>query len=76
MNAYELTKEQIIEWALNYAGHEELEQTAKALYSIYAEDKPKNAPKKNMSKHLPLGYRKHAPPLEQNKRIPYTEIRK
>lgn len=75
MDTSELTKEQIIEWALNYAGYEELEATAKALYSIYAGDKPKNAPKKK-DKRLPLGYRKYAPPLEQNKRIPYTEIRK
>lgn len=76
MDTSELTKEQIIEWALNYAGYEELEVTAKALYSIYAGDRPKKSPKKKKDKRLPLGYRKYAPPLEPNRRVPYTEIRK
>lgn len=31
----ELTKEEILEWALDYAGYEELEETAKALYTVY-----------------------------------------
>ena len=33
MEPYELTKDQIINWAINYAGYEELEEVAKAVYS-------------------------------------------
>lgn len=33
MESYELTKEQVIDWAINYASYEELEETAKAMYS-------------------------------------------
>ena len=78
MDADSLTREMIIAWALNYASSEELETTAKAIYAIYAEANPKRRRlsdvKKN--KHYPLGYRKHEPPIKQNKTIPYTEIRK
>lgn len=31
----ELSKEKILEWALDYASYEELEETAKALYAVY-----------------------------------------
>ena len=31
----ELSKEEILEWALDYASYEELEETAKALYAVY-----------------------------------------
>lgn len=34
---YDLTEDQIIDWAINYAGFEELESVAKALYGIYAQ---------------------------------------
>lgn len=33
MEAYDLTKEKIVEWAIEYASYEELEEVAKALYS-------------------------------------------
>ena len=35
METYELEPDKIINWAIEYASYEDLEQTAKALYSLY-----------------------------------------
>jgi len=37
----DITKEDIVDWALNYADYGELEETSKALYSIYVQEREK-----------------------------------
>lgn len=88
---YDITTEDIIDWAQNYASDEELEQAAKAIYSIYVLNRKEKAPEKHKankaisrqlhkSKKKPLrypkGYRKYEKPLEQNKIVPIVEYRK
>ena len=92
MSSYEITQEEIIDWASNYASEEELETTAKAIYSIYVQNRKANhpeqhkanrvarkrhtKPKKKKSFRYPKGYRKFEQPLKQNKAVPITEYRK
>lgn len=83
---YNLTAKDVLDWFKDYASFEELEDTAKAVYSIYVQERKQKFPekhkanrlakKKPIKKRYPKGYRKHQPALVQNKTVPYTEIRK
>lgn len=64
MEAYELEPDKIINWAVEFAGYDELEQVAKSVYSIYKSrqrtEKPhayKNA--KAYKRHLKKKGRRH-----------------
>ena len=46
MEAYELTPETIIDWATNHASHEDLERTAKAVYSVFKIEQREKYPDK------------------------------
>lgn len=37
MESYEITKEKIMDWAVNYASYDEIEDLAKPLYAFYKE---------------------------------------
>lgn len=92
MDIHDITQEMIIEWATDYASDDELESTAKALYSVYVQHRKVAQPDKHITnrksykqlnsnkskKHFryPKGYRKYEKPLEQNKTIPVVEYRK
>ena len=89
---YDLTFDEVVAWANNYSTFEELEKTAKALYSIYVQERKSKYPelhkankqaKKNLNiqkklkkKKHPKSYRKFEAPLKRNKTIPYTETRR
>jgi signal recognition particle subunit SEC65 len=45
MEPYEIEKDAIIEWAVNYATYDELEDIAKPLYALYKERQLKLYPK-------------------------------
>jgi hypothetical protein len=49
MESYELEPDKIINWAINYASYEELENTAKAVYSIYTMRRKKENPQAHKS---------------------------
>ena len=92
MEIYEITQDVVIEWADSYASDEELENTAKALYSIYVQHRKATQPEKHLANRkahkqlhsnkrkkpfrYPKGYRKFEKPLEQNKTVPRVEYRK
>lgn len=44
MEAYELDKNKIIDWAVNIADYDELETVSKALYGLYAERRKSEQP--------------------------------
>lgn len=44
MVTYDLTPDQIVDWAFNYASYEELELTAKTLYGLYVEERKRKYP--------------------------------
>lgn len=44
MEAYELDKEKIVDWATNYSSYEELEAVAKAVYAVFGERREKERP--------------------------------
>jgi hypothetical protein len=59
MEAYELEPDKIINWAINYAGYDELEMTAKAVYSVYIARRKKENPKAHeIAKDARKKYRK------------------
>jgi hypothetical protein len=88
MSSYEITQDDIVDWANNYASLEELEATAKAVYSIYVQNRKATQPEKHLANkkarkrlkkkpfRYPKGYRKYEKPLEQKTVIPTTEYRK
>ena len=43
MEAYELDKEKVVDWAINYASYDELESAAKAVYAVFGERRKKRA---------------------------------
>lgn len=45
MDPYEITKEDVLDWAVNYASYDELENVAKPLYALYKEQQLKLDPK-------------------------------
>lgn len=47
MDSQELTQEDIVLWAVEYAGYEELETTAKALYGLYVERRKAEFPEEH-----------------------------
>lgn len=59
METYELDPDKIISWAINYAGYEDLESAAKAIYAVYVERRKKEFPDKQRSaKQLKNNYRR------------------
>lgn len=44
MEAYELDPDKIVKWAIDYASYEELEQTAKTLYQLFASRRKEERP--------------------------------
>lgn len=52
METYEITEDQIIQWALDYAGYEELEKVAKGIYAIYVERRKKEYPENHKKNKL------------------------
>lgn len=44
MEAYELDREKIVDWATNYASYDELEAAAKAVYAVFGERRKKERP--------------------------------
>ena len=44
---YDLTAENIVDWANNYASEEDLELTAKAIYSIYVQNRKRKYPEED-----------------------------
>lgn len=44
MEDYDLEPDKIINWAVNYANYDELESTAKAIYSVYTMRRKKEQP--------------------------------
>lgn len=47
MDTYDVTPGSILDWAQQYASYEELEQVAKALYSIYVQERKHNYPEEH-----------------------------
>lgn len=59
MESYELTPEQIIAWSIQYAGYDELEEVAKALYALYVERRKRDRPEEQAKiKKIPYRGRK------------------
>lgn len=44
MDSYDITPEQVIDWAVNYAGYDDLETVAKAIYGHYVERRKRERP--------------------------------
>lgn len=44
MGTYELTPDQIIDWALEYASYEDLKLVAKTVYGVYADERKHKYP--------------------------------
>lgn len=44
METYDVTSDQVIDWAIQHASYEELERTAKALYGLYVEERKRKYP--------------------------------
>lgn len=44
MESYELDPDKIINWGIEWASYDELEQTAKSLYSLYVSRRKKERP--------------------------------
>ena len=55
----ETDKEKVIDWALNYATYEELEETAKALYALYVQQRKHDYPDKHRIAKKRKVYYKH-----------------
>ena len=49
MEDYDLEPDKIINWAVNHADYKDLQETAKALYSIYTVRRKKENPKEHMA---------------------------
>ena len=60
MDTYEITPEQITEWALNYAGFEDLEKAAKSLYAIYSQERKLKYPEVHKANRKAYRKRKRA----------------
>ena len=60
MESYDLEPDKIINWAINYAGYEELQDVAKSLYSIYSVRRKKERPNEyKAAKIARKQFRKH-----------------
>lgn len=46
MDTYDVTSDQVIDWAQHYASFDELELTVKALYALYVQERKRNYPEK------------------------------
>lgn len=44
MQNHDITLDQVIGWAVEYAGYEDLEKAAKALYGLYVERRKREHP--------------------------------
>jgi len=60
MDTYEITPEQITEWALQYASFEDLETAAKSLYAIYGQERKRDYPEVHKANRAAYRKRKRA----------------